>query len=69
MLFIGPFFITTTTKEVKLSIMLAGLLSSDFLGGTLVVPNIAEMMRAVEREFPNVAANDSERTNSLLSGV
>ena len=47
--------------------MLIGLASSGFFISFMIVPNMTEMMAAMEEAYPRCAG--TEHTNSMLSGM
>lgn len=60
-LFVGPFF-----EEDNLLAMLIGLFLTGVFIGPLVIPNMAEMMRATAIRYPDC---EMDHANSLLSGI
>ena len=59
--FVGPFF-----EEDNLLVMLIGLVLTGIFLGPLVIPNMAEMMRATALRYPDC---NRDHANSLLSGM
>ena len=59
---VGPFY-----TDKSLVAMLIGLASSGFFISFMIVPNMTEMMAAMEQSFPRCAG--TEHTNSMLSGL
>ena len=58
---VGPFY-----DDKNLTVMLIGLVLTGVFIGPLVIPNMAEMMRATSLRYPDC---DMDHANSLLSGL
>ena len=59
---VGPFY-----TDKSLVAMLIGLASSGFFISFMIVPNMTEMMAAVQEAYPSFAGTG--KTNSMLSGL